>query len=97
MLRDITYFLTRDTNASGELSLVIDVWWRRPIRHRVTHRSGNVWLPSRSPDARPSDGTADIGYLGAYSVDQVKQWFKTVPDTDMECIRCDTRVEDRIP
>lgn len=86
------YFLTRDTNCSGELSPAIDVWYRKPIRHKLTFDRGYVWLPSIAAGEDPKNVPRDLGFYGAYTVERARQNFGTIPDTDLEVIRC---IQDR--
>lgn len=84
-----TYYLTRSSNSNGELSAMIDVWYRRPVGpRRLAFNRGRTWLPSDPPDG--IDWKDDIGYYGAYSVQYCLAAFKTVPETDGECIVCET-------
>ena len=87
--REIVYWLTRDSNQAGELSPVVDVWFRKPIRARL-RKDGNVWLPSDAPKQLP--GVArDLGYAGPYTIAAVTKWFSVVPDDDLQVIRIEQR------
>lgn len=79
------YYLTRDTNCDGELSSEVDVWYRKPLRHKLGLDKGYVWLPS---DYCSENVSNDLGFYGSFSMDYIAKTFRTRPDTDMECIRC---------
>lgn len=68
-------WLTRDSDTDdGGLSPVIDVWSSRPER---THDElGAYWLAD-----------TDAQHLGHYKIESARARFKTIPDTDLECIR----------
>jgi hypothetical protein len=90
MMRSITYFLTRDSNCSGELSPSIEIWYKRPLRVKLTFDRGYVWIPCPMPQV-------DLGLYGSYTVERVTKLYGVVPDDDMQCIRVETQVEDKQP
>jgi hypothetical protein len=76
-------WITRDSGlgpdgATGDLYQHVDVWTVRPtgLRDDV----GRYWLPI----------SADIVkvHAGRYTLDDAKRRFRTLPDTDLECIHC---------
>lgn len=86
-----TYYLTRDTNSSGELCPLIGVWYRKPIRRKLSFDKGYAWIPSDPPkDMLPPEGIAfDTGYYGEYTTTHCMRVFGTIPDTDLEVIVCE--------
>ena len=88
------YYLTRDTNSLGQLSALVGVWYRRPIRRRLSFDKGYTWIPS-DPDGTtdPPDWVEyDTGYYGDFTVDYCRKVFGTVPDTDRETVVCEQMV-----
>jgi len=80
--KPITYWLTRDTDANGELDPMVDVWWSIPVRERITSDGTIAWF-DRSPtgiDTRHS----------RVPIEAVRRWGHTVPTTDLECVRINT-------
>ncbi len=73
--RDVwRYFVTRDSH-NGVLSNICDLW--SGIRPRRENQDGAVlWVPKSS----------NANYLGEHAIKDIVRWFRTVPDTDLECI-----------
>ena len=90
-----TYYLTRDTNCQGELSTVVDVWYRKPMRCKITiDNGGYTWLPSVAPGEDRHEVPRDLGYYGNFTLAQCVLWFRTIPETDIECIKVETQLPD---
>lgn len=77
-----TYYLTRDSNCSGDVSPAIHVWYIKPIRRKLPKfDKGYIWGPE-VPD--------NLGLYGAYTVDHARKAFGgAIPDTDLELIKCE--------
>ncbi len=75
------YYLTRNTNCQGELSPSVEVWYEKPHRMRLNFDKGFVWF------------VGDINFVqgayGSYSLETATRIFKTIPDTDIEMIKCE--------
>lgn len=80
-------YLTRDSkDETGELSKIVEVWAERPSGSRGELEDGSqglgmLWL---------STGDAD-GLLGRYTLAAAEKFFRTIPETDHECIRAPAR------
>lgn len=81
-LRSIwTYRITRDS-VGGKLANTCDLWaGGRPQRIAGDHHV--VWGPKLGAN-----------YLGEHALNDIKLWFRTVPDTDLECIIVETYADD---
>jgi hypothetical protein len=79
-----TYFVSRDS-LDGVPSAMCNLWYAKPMRTKVLHRV--VWLAG--DDDNPC-------HLGEYSLDDVRAWFRTIPDTDLELIKIDQFVTERM-
>lgn len=73
-----TYWLTRDMDADGELSELIDVWLARPSMMR-TEDGKCVWV---GPGA-----TGLEEHYAQWSVAVTMQHCRVIPETYRECIR----------
>lgn len=71
-----TIWLTRDSDHEG-LSDIVSVWKSRPLRHRLA-TGGAFWLDNR-------DNIWDR--ISRYRRADAVLRFRTLPDTDLECIR----------
>jgi hypothetical protein len=69
-----TYWISRNS-LQGELSGKCDVWYRKPMR--VKHSYRVTWVAN---DHR------DPGHLGEHTLKDCAEWFKTIPETDLELI-----------
>lgn len=81
-------FLTRDSHdGTGELSKVVEVWADCPTQWNAQDANGK-----RVPGVlwTPRDSEAE-GLLGRYSLAAAAKFFRTLPETDHECIRAPTR------
>jgi hypothetical protein len=70
-----TYWVSRDS-LQGELSGQCHLWWQKPLR--VKHGYRVTWV--NTDEHNP-------GLLGAFSPRDIKGWFRTIPETDLELIR----------
>lgn len=84
MIVDARYWVTRDENASGQLSSEATLWSNKPERRKANN--GVYWV-----DIDPTQS----GRLGDYSLDDVRRWFRTVPDTSLECIVAHTQQDQK--
>jgi hypothetical protein len=74
--RGCSYWVTRDSDVTGELVGACDVWRERP--QRLSGGDGWIWLSAEwSLETR----------VGTASLETVRKRLGTVPDTDRECIR----------
>jgi hypothetical protein len=81
----VTYYLSRNTNCSGDLSPAITVWWQRPTRMKLAQFvKGYVWIGIGE----------ELGLYGDYSIDEATRCFKTIPGTDLELIVCEQNYKD---
>lgn len=77
-------YLTRDSDDwTGELSDVVEVWADRPVISRAELSDGRPapgcgWFP-------PTQDSE--GLLGRYSLASARHHFRTVPETDHECVK----------
>ena len=72
-----TYWVSRDS-ICGALSGKAQLWCRKPIRCKHGYRV--TWVNADETDP---------GHIGEYSLDHVRYWFGTMPDTDLELIRAE--------
>lgn len=70
-----TYFVSRDS-INGEPSGMCTLWYIKPIRSKQRYRV--TWVAAGHPES---------GCLGEYRVDEVRAWFRTIPDTDLELLK----------
>lgn len=74
-----TYFVTRDSDPdTGALTDYVEVWFAKPIRHRVGDR-GACWVP---PDA-PSSTLR----FARWPLEECLRRTGTIPDDDRQCLR----------
>ena len=69
------YFVSRDS-INGEPGGMCTLWYIKPLRTK--HRYRVTWVAAGHPES---------GCLGEFRVDEVKAWFRTVPDTDLELLK----------
>lgn len=75
--------LTRDSDDwTGELSDVVEVWAESPVMSRAEMSDGS---PAPGVCWMPRSSEAD-GVLGRYSLEAARKFFRTVPDSDRECV-----------
>lgn len=77
-MSDTPYWITRDSNDEGELSIQVDVWNAPPELHRLPG-GGSMWL-----------GRDDMGVetrTGIWSLDETLKACRVLPDTYRECIK----------
>lgn len=80
-MKTVTYYLTRDSNCNGDLSPAINVWYLKPMRFKLPKfDKGYVWGPLHAEH---------LGLYGAYTVERARLAFKTIPDTDLELVKCE--------
>lgn len=85
--RDVVYWVTRDSDVEGNLSDHVDVWTARPTRRALTVTHGAYWIA----EDRPDESDALAAHYGHYSAKVIQEgWKHTIPETDRECIRCET-------
>lgn len=71
------YWISRDS-VQGELSGKCHLWCRKPTRTKHGYRV--VWLNTSEHDP---------GHVGEYDLKDVAFWFRVLPETDLELIRCE--------
>ncbi len=69
------YWVSRDS-LDGAVSAECSLWHEKPLRTRIGTRV--TW-------------TSVYGWLGNFRPDEVKLWFRTCPETDMELLHVETR------
>lgn len=72
-----TYWISRDS-IQGELSGKCHLWCRKPTRTKHGYRV--AWLNTDEHDP---------GHVGEYDLKDIQAWFRVIPDTDLELIRCE--------
>ena len=76
------YWVSRDSDPeTGELMSTCDLWSIRPIREAKGSK-GYWW---HTLDVSP-DGVTLVGREGCFSLDAVRLWCGTVPETDRELL-----------
>lgn len=73
-------YLTRDSYEDGTLSMVVEVWPQAPTVD--TNEDGHNALWRCSPK-KPS-----FDLIMRVSLEAAKKYFRTVPETHFECVRC---------
>lgn len=81
-----TMFLTRDTDALGNLENHIDVWEDCPMRAKLTVDAGWVWLPQES-EGLAGRTSSELGLVKHLPVKYALERYGVIPETDRECIR----------
>lgn len=85
--RAVTYWVTRDSDANGNLSDHVDIWTSQPTRRTLSPTGGAYWIV----EDRPDEAERLAAHYGHYSAATIqKTWGHTIPDTDRECIRRET-------
>ncbi len=70
-----TYFVSRDS-LNGAVRTECTLWYIKPIRTK--HRYRVTWVAAGHPES---------GCLGEFRADEVRAWFRTIPDTDLELLK----------
>lgn len=83
-----TIFITRDSDAFGNLSNSVDVWTTKPIRARLTIDKGYVWLPADADGVHRGRNAAELGHVRNLSLRYAIERYGTIPDDDYQVIRC---------
>ena len=75
------YWVSRDSHeTTGELSEFCHLWCVKPMRRSMG--SGCRWT---TIDVTP-EGETLAGFQGVYTLDAVKKWCNTLPETDRELL-----------
>lgn len=69
------YWVSRDS-IDGNLAGACALWYSQPVRCKHRHRV--TWVPKDPFNA---------GLHGFYTIEQIEQWFRVKPDTDLELIK----------
>jgi hypothetical protein len=83
--RPMVYWVTRDSDAEGNLDPDIDVWLSQPRRSTLPGGLGAVWICDdiMVPSA---DGDVPARYA-TWTKDQCMRACNVIPETDRECVR----------
>lgn len=87
---EMTYWLTRDSDADGVLSEFVDVWLAKPARR--TFGNGGAYWTAAIEVVETGDGPKLVKYL-VWTKEQCLMKCKTYPDDDRQCIRVGDDVE----
>lgn len=70
------YYLTRDSYSDGSLLPGVHVWNHRPDRIKDPDGIlGYIWKQGKA------------GWIATLTIEQAAKQFRTLPETDLECIR----------
>lgn len=83
--RELTYWLTRDSDHEGRLDSTVDVWLARPTRFNLDG-GGCVWICDEALMVATAKGDVPARYA-SWTLDQCFRACRVYPDTDRECIR----------
>ncbi len=76
----VRYFITRDSKL-GELLPTCSLWWIKPVRTASGARV--TWVSA-------SNSTDEgAGFFGEHSLEEIRRWYGTYPETDREMIVAD--------
>ena len=84
----ITVFITRDSDALGNLSNSVDVWTTKPIRAKLTVTTGHVWLPSDKDGVHVGRNASELGHVRNMPCRYAIERYGAIPDDDRQVIRC---------
>lgn len=88
----MTYWLSRNLNAGGDLADHVDVWLVKPERVTHTFASGartTYWrIPSGNDDLKVVTGSGPMrAHMGTWTLDYCMHQTRVVPDDDLQLIR----------
>lgn len=84
----ITIYITRDSDAFGNLSKSVDVWTVAPIRAKLTIDAGYVWLPKEADGQLQGRNADELGHVKNLPCRYALERYGAIPDDDRQVIRC---------
>ena len=83
----MTYWLTRDRAADGQLSSRVDVWLIRPVRRRVDGTPGSFWSLPPGPELVAAEAGPVQAHYGTWTLDYALRECHVFPDDEIQSIR----------